>query len=175
MANRRATKQITVAVFPFDARNTRFNAYTTWYNPAWKGCCEHVVEAVNGTFTMSDFRQLESGPVREWQIVIPDPVHRFTDGSLWVRVVARIRHEATGQIRYYDCDQILEPGERDPNDYIWSEGNYACDCNRMIFFNRGSGVEIDFDSTVCSDGAFAVQLINPMTGRVYYDEFEQSL
>jgi len=26
-----------------------YMAYTTWYNPQWKGCCEHEVEAVNGT------------------------------------------------------------------------------------------------------------------------------
>lgn len=36
-------------VFPFDDHNTRFNAYTTWYNPNWKGCCEHTVDAINGT------------------------------------------------------------------------------------------------------------------------------
>jgi hypothetical protein len=42
-------KVIKVGIFPFDERNTRFMAYTTWYNPQWKGCCEHEVEAVNGT------------------------------------------------------------------------------------------------------------------------------
>lgn len=26
-----------------------YRAYTTWYNPEWKGCCEHQVEAINGT------------------------------------------------------------------------------------------------------------------------------
>lgn len=38
-----------VGVFSFDDRNTRFNAYTTWYNPSWSGCCEHTVDAINGT------------------------------------------------------------------------------------------------------------------------------
>jgi hypothetical protein len=46
---RRPLKLIKVGVFPFDERNTRFSAYTTWYNPQWKGCCEHKVEALNGT------------------------------------------------------------------------------------------------------------------------------
>lgn len=39
-----------VGVFPFsDSKPHRFNAYTTWYNPQWKGCCEHDVYAINGT------------------------------------------------------------------------------------------------------------------------------
>lgn len=42
-------KWIKVGVFPFDERNTRFNAYTLWYNPNWKGCCEHDVLALNGS------------------------------------------------------------------------------------------------------------------------------
>jgi hypothetical protein len=42
-------KVIKVGVFPFDERNTRFDAYTLWYNPQWKGCCEHEVVATNGT------------------------------------------------------------------------------------------------------------------------------
>jgi hypothetical protein len=36
-----------VGVFP--CRKASFTAYTTWYNPSWSECCEHTVEAVNGT------------------------------------------------------------------------------------------------------------------------------
>jgi hypothetical protein len=25
------------------------------------------------------------------------------------------------------------------SDFIWSEGNYSCDCNRSLFFQRASG------------------------------------
>lgn len=43
-------KLITVGVFPFgEDRPHRFNAYTLWYNPEWQGCCEHNVEAINGS------------------------------------------------------------------------------------------------------------------------------
>lgn len=43
-------KKFKVGVFPFsESNNRRFNAYTTWYNPQWKGCCEHIVATVNGT------------------------------------------------------------------------------------------------------------------------------
>lgn len=46
---------VKVGVFPFGKAHdagkpaTRFSAYTTWYNPEWKGCCEHQVLAINGT------------------------------------------------------------------------------------------------------------------------------
>jgi hypothetical protein len=41
---RRPLHHVKVGIFPFDGRNTRFMAYTTWYNPEWPGCCEHEVE-----------------------------------------------------------------------------------------------------------------------------------
>lgn len=45
-------KDFTVAVFPWERPvgfKPRFNAYTLWYNPEWKGCCLHPVNAENGT------------------------------------------------------------------------------------------------------------------------------
>lgn len=43
----------------------------------------------------------------------------------------------------------LWPGEKDWEGtvlYLWSEGNYSCNCNRFLFFNRALGkteAEID--------------------------------
>jgi hypothetical protein len=45
----RPRKLIKVGVFPNDEGSSGYRAYTTWYNPQWPGCCEHEVEAVNGT------------------------------------------------------------------------------------------------------------------------------
>jgi hypothetical protein len=45
----RRTKAITVGVFPPDERERSYRAYTRWYNPQWEGCCEHTVDAVNGS------------------------------------------------------------------------------------------------------------------------------
>lgn len=43
-------RMIKVGVFPFsETKPHRFNAYTLTYNPQWEGCCEHTVEAKNGT------------------------------------------------------------------------------------------------------------------------------
>jgi hypothetical protein len=30
-------------------RRVKLAAYSSWYNPSWEGCCEHTVEANNGT------------------------------------------------------------------------------------------------------------------------------
>lgn len=38
-------------------------------------------------------------------------------------------------VRLYDYGEAS--GEF--SDYIWSEGNYSCDCNRSLFFQRASG------------------------------------
>ena len=46
---RRPLKPIKVGVFPPDEGSRTYMAYTLWYNPQWPGCCEHEVEAVNGT------------------------------------------------------------------------------------------------------------------------------
>ena len=45
-----ATQKFKVGVFPHQGKKrVRYMAYTRDYNPQWKGCCEHEVEAVNGT------------------------------------------------------------------------------------------------------------------------------
>lgn len=46
---RRPLKLIKVGVFPPDDSCRSYRAYTLWYNPQWPRCCEHEVEAVNGT------------------------------------------------------------------------------------------------------------------------------
>ena len=46
---RRPLKLIKVGVFPPDEGSRSYRAYTRYYNTGWKGCCEHEVEAVNGS------------------------------------------------------------------------------------------------------------------------------
>ena len=54
-------------------------------------------------------------------------------------VVAAIRDKQTGEERLYP----IGPWE-DHSDFLWSEGNYACDCNRALFFARAAnGEDID--------------------------------
>lgn len=96
------------------------------------------------------------------------------DGGRWVQIVARIRHNSTGEVREYKNDTLLLPDEHEPSDYPWADGNYACDCNRALFFGYAIGLSYeDIPDRACTDTEFAVQLVNPADGRVYYDEFEE--
>jgi hypothetical protein len=89
----------------------------------------------------------------------------------WVSVIAEIRENATGEVREHRSDEILDDGEETPNTYMWEEGNYSCDCNRRLFFERANGEDEDIDSQ-CTGGKFSVRLRNAKTGKIYYDEFD---
>ncbi len=93
------------------------------------------------------------------------------DGCAWVRVIAHIKDNLTGEIRLYESDEILSDGDTVPNPYIWEEGNYACDCNRMAFFARVKG-DASAEIIACGGSRFAVNLENPVTREIYYREFQ---
>ena len=47
----------------------------------------------------------------------------------------KITHVPTGESVIYEDD--MEWGRL--CDYMWTEGNYSCDCNRHLFFERAKG------------------------------------
>lgn len=53
-------------------------------------------------------------------------------------------------------------------DFIWSEGNFACDCNRMIFFCQMIGE--DDNARKCGDEAFSVRITAADDGRSLYED-----
>lgn len=57
--------------------------------------------------------------------------------------------------------------EVEPDDYLWSEGNYSCDCNRSLFFHDWNEPE----KRECGDSEFSIR-ISDMTGKVIYSELE---
>lgn len=81
----------------------------------------------------------------------------------WYKIVAHIRNNATGEVRRHENtavgDEMCVPGE-----YIWSDGNYSCDCNRDLFWGG--------DNAECGATRYSVNLENPKTGEIYYREFE---
>lgn len=97
--------------------------------------------------------------------------HRPVEGMAWVNFVALIRHNATGEVRGHVTFGLMDPAERTPQTFIWEGGNYSCDCARAQFFAEAVG-EPDPD-IACGDGMFSVQLKNPKTGDVFYDEFDE--
>lgn len=93
--------------------------------------------------------------------------------TIWVDV--QIRRNATGEVRTQREWQTYDPAEEGdtPSDYIWSEGNYGCDCNRHLFFHRAAGVEPEEDCP-CGDEEYSLNVINPKDGSVMYEEFKNA-
>lgn len=82
-----------------------------------------------------------------------------------IEVIAEIRDNATGVVREYETKTFLDDDDGQPHAFIWSDGNYACDCNRGLFFGLA-----DLD-VKCSDGAFSVRVRNKETGVVFYRDY----
>ena len=90
----------------------------------------------------------------------------YIDGSI-VNTILKIRKEETGEIRDYK-QQFHKDDINNHNFYIYEEGNYACDCNRSIFFG-----EEDYDSSTCSDHKYSLNIVDAETGEVYYREYDE--
>lgn len=53
-------------------------------------------------------------------------------------------------------------------EFIWREGNFSCDCNRAMFFERAQGLP-EADDYPCGDGAYAV-VVRDESGAVLFDD-----
>lgn len=100
-------------------------------------------------------------------IVMPPPHDR--DGP-WVEAWVDILNVPTGETRRYTSISLLEEDGSGPALFIWTDGNYSCDCNRALFFLRAAGDDEDWDAIVCGDGGYKIRMINPLTGALHYDE-----
>lgn len=63
----------------------------------------------------------------------------------------RITDAATGETRiareFDDWDEVNFAPH-----YLWSDGNYGCDCNRYLFFERAGGKDPDVGGFDCNNG-----------------------
>lgn len=39
--------------------------------------------------------------------------------------------------------------------FWWTEGNFSCDCNRYLEFERAVGGDPDIDDAACGEGAYS--------------------
>lgn len=53
-------------------------------------------------------------------------------------------------------------------EYLWTDGNYGCDCTRRIFFNEHNGLATP-DNARCGSGGFSITVFDE-NGNVLYDE-----
>lgn len=56
-------------------------------------------------------------------------------------------------------------------DFIWSDGNFACDCARGDFFAEAGGEPEGEADAPCGDTRYLVKITGP-DGAVLYDELE---
>lgn len=86
-----------------------------------------------------------------------------------------IRRNADGVVRrYYEPDLVWHAGDSHP-EFIWEEGNFACDCNRDLFFGRSVDPDYDRDddeSARCGRERYSIRIVD---GRdhILYDEWKE--
>lgn len=65
-----------------------------------------------------------------------------------------LRNNATGEVRAIPEDNAWSEIE-----FLWTEGNFGCDCNRDLLWHRAGNIltedEID-EPCHCGDGAFTI-------------------
>lgn len=109
-------------------------------------------------------------PPELWETHRKPPPHDDRD---WIQPVARIRCNSTGEVRLYEALGTLDENPGWPSTYIWEEGNYACDCNRALFFGYAVGLTYEQIDHPCGEGAFSVNLLHPKSRTVFYREFDE--
>jgi hypothetical protein len=94
----------------------------------------------------------------------PDCVIRWGAGQYFVA----LRHNPTGNIRVYREDSIWN----DTAQFLWTEGNFACDCNRHMMFKRAAGEEITKDDWEypCNGNDYTAIHADTDDGRVELEE-----
>ena len=65
-----------------------------------------------------------------------------------------LREVSTGREGWFADEWPTPPFDLDSAEYMWHDGNYACDCNRALFLARARGE--DEPNVKCSDGSIVV-------------------
>lgn len=71
----------------------------------------------------------------------------------------------TGETRSYRDSWYNSNPWEDSHEFLWSDGNYGCDCNRALFFARAHG-EPD-PGIECGESRFKVRITDD-AGKVLY-------
>lgn len=71
----------------------------------------------------------------------------------------KITKVATGETRVHSVDSEWDD---DLVLFMWEDGNYGCDCNRFLFFERAGSSKPSLEGLTCGEGAYTVLLPNGM-------------
>lgn len=104
---------------------------------------------------------------KRWKVVKANKERVET--TKWVRIIAHIRNNGTGEIRQSKEKIMWDEKNGCPHTYIWSGGNDSCDCNRGLLFGYAVG-NLSGDIK-CGKDKYSVNLENPRTGEIFYKEF----
>ena len=74
-----------------------------------------------------------------------------------------VRRNATGEIRV--CEDQYPWDE-----YQWVDGNFACDCNRHLLFERAAGIEPDEERPCGSTLYTIVKVVDQDGQEIKYEE-----
>lgn len=77
-----------------------------------------------------------------------------------VKVLVLIKKNSTNELKSFITDINLINGK--PSIFMWEEGDYACDCNRTLFFGE--------KQEDCSSGNYSVKIF--LSDKCIYSEFE---
>ena len=69
-----------------------------------------------------------------------------------MKIAVHIRRNSNGVVRTH----VSEWDDLHGFEWQWTEGNYGCDCNRELFFDRASGDEDSSDDCQCGETAYTV-------------------
>lgn len=58
------------------------------------------------------------------------------------------------------------------NEYIWEEGNYACDCNRSIFWHSALDPKGDHESDECGSDKYSCVVVSDDNVILYDDSLD---
>ena len=76
----------------------------------------------------------------------------------------KITDKESGEARYCKYEEPWDEGE----EYLWAEGNWSCDCNRRIFFERAVNPDWAGEAR-CGDSRYAVEICG-VGGHILYQD-----
>ena len=106
---------------------------------------------------------------RDERLALPPVMWTPPDGS-WIDCSVTLERVADGEARTFRDWLPRDDETGSASAWMYSDGNYSCDCNRWLDFERAGGGNPSLKWARCSDGAFLARIVTTDTGEIVYDE-----